>query len=139
VADLYVLPNWTQFAGALDGVALAECGGTVTVQTRVGSAAAADPFTYQNSVDLKTATTSSQYRSGTFDYDLSGGKTVTATITPMNLSSLNKYVPVSWSCKSAGADYPFTTVPITGTAWSSVRLSVTPNQAISCIQSVALK
>ena len=139
VADLYVLPNWTQFAGALDGVALAECGGTVTVQTRIGAAAAADPFTYQNSVDLKTATTSSQYRSGTFDYDLSGGKSVTATITPMNLSSLNKYVPVSWSCKSAGVDYPFTSVPIAGTAWSSIRLTVTPNQAISCIQSVALK
>jgi prepilin-type N-terminal cleavage/methylation domain-containing protein len=139
VADMYVLPNWSQFAGALNGVALAECGGTVTVQTRVGTAAAADPFTYQNSVDLKVATTSSLYRSGTFDYDLSGGKAVAASITPLNLSSLSKYTPVSWSCKSAGADYPFTTTALSGSVWSKINLSVGPNEAISCIQTVALK
>ena len=38
----------------------------------VGTAAAADPFTYQNSVDLTTATTSGQFRSGTFDFELAG-------------------------------------------------------------------
>ena len=139
VADMYVLPNWSQFAGALNAVALAECGGTVTVQTRVGTASAADPFTYQNSVDLKVATTSSLYRSGTFDYDLSGGKAVAATITPMNLSTLSKYTPVSWACRSAGVDYPFTTTPVAGTSWSSINLSIGPNEAISCVQTVALK
>ena len=139
VADMYVLPNWSEFAGALNSVALAECGGTVTVQTRVGSAAAADPFTYQNSVDLKVATTSSLYRSGTFDYDLSGGASVQATITPLNLSELTHYEPVSWSCKSSGVAIPFTTTPISGTIWSKVSLTVAPNMAISCIQTVRLK
>ena len=139
VADLYVLPNWNQFAGALNSMALAECGGTVTVQTKVGTAAAADPFTYQNSVDLTTATTSSLYRSGTFDFDLSGGTTVTADITPMNVSGLSKYEPVSWSCRSAGVDYPFTTTPIPDSPWSKITLTVAPNQAISCVQTVRLK
>jgi len=105
----------------------------------VGTASAADPFTYQNSVDLKVATTSSLYRSGTFDYDLSGGKAVAATITPMNLSTLSKYTPVSWACRSAGVDYPFTTTPVAGTSWSSINLSIGPNEAISCVQTVALK
>lgn len=139
VADLYVLPNWNQFAGALNSMALAECGGTVTVQTKVGSAAAADPFTYQNSVDLTIATTSSLYRSGTFDFDLSGGTTVVADITPLNVSGLDKYEPVSWTCKSAGTNYPFTTTPIAGSPWSKITLTVAPNQAISCVQTVRLK
>lgn len=138
VADQYILPNWNQFAGALNAMALAECGGTVTVQTKVAGAPAADPFTYQNSADLTIATTSSQYRSGTFDFDLSGGHNVTADITPLNLSGLTKYAPVSWACKSAGADYPFTTTAIPDSPWSKITLTVSPNTAISCVQTVRL-
>ena len=138
VADMYVLPDWAQFAGALNSVALAECGGTVTLQTRVGSTAAADPFTYQNSQDKTIATTSQQYRSGTFDFDLPNGQPVTVDITPVNLSNLSKYAHVSWSCKSAGADYPFTSTLIAGTNWKKITLTVSPNQAISCIQTVGI-
>ncbi len=136
VADMYVLPDWAQFAGALNSVALAECGGTVTLQTRVGGTAAADPFTYQNSQDKTIATTSQQYRSGTFDFDLPNGQPVTVDITPVNLSNLSNYDHVSWSCKSAGADYPFTSTLIAGTNWKKITLTVSPNQAISCIQTV---
>ena len=139
VADLYVLPNFSQFAAAINSVALAECGGTVTMQTRVGTVAAADPFTYQNSQDLTIATTSQQYRSGTFDFDLPGGTPITVDITPVNLSNLSKYEPVSWSCKAGGADYPFTATPIAGSEWSKITLTVAPNLAISCIQTVGLK
>lgn len=139
VADFYAVPLWSQFAAALNGMALAECGGTVTVQTKVGVAAAADPFTYQNSVDLKTATTSSQFRSGTFDFDLSGGGSRTVGITPLNVSGLSKYEPVGWSCTASGVNYPFTTTPIAGSPWSKITLTVSPNQAISCVQTVRLK
>ena len=137
-ATYYVLPQWEQFSGAMTGMALAECGGTVTIQTRVGSAAAADPFTYQNSVDLTTATTSQQFRSGTFDFDLGGGVSVDAEITQLNLSSNNRYEPVSWACTSAGAPYPFTMTPIDGGPWQEIHLTVSPNTAISCIQTVRL-
>ncbi len=139
VADLYVLPNWNQFADAINAVALAECGGTVTMQTRVGGVAAADPFTYQNSQDLTVATTSQQYRSGTFDFDLPGGQPITIDITPVNLDNLSKYKPIGWSCKSGGADYPFSVTPIAGSEWNKITLTVSPNEAISCIQTVALK
>jgi hypothetical protein len=139
VADMYVLPNWTQFADAINSVALAECGGTVTLQTRVAGVAAADPFTYQNNRDLTIATTSQLYRSGTFDFDLPGGQPISVDITPVNLSDLSKYAPVSWACTANGAAVPFTQTALPSSPWSKITLTVSPNQAISCIQTVALK
>ncbi len=143
-ADLYVLPNWDQFAGALNAMALAECGGTVTVQTKVvtGTGAlvsAPDPFTYLNSVDLTTATTSAIYRSGTFDFDLAGGVSVTADISPLNFNDLTRYEPVDWTCKSAGSNYPVVKTAMPSSTWSKITLTVSPNQAISCVQTVRLK
>ena len=138
-ATYYDLPDWSLFSGALTSVALAECGGTVTLQTKVGSASAADPFTYQNSVDLTTATTSAQYRSGTFDYELSGATAVTATISPMETSTLADYAPVGWTCKSRGVDYPFTAAPIySGSPWQSITVRVGPHTVISCVYQVTL-
>ena len=139
-ATYYELPNFTQFAGAMTSLALAECGGTVTLQTKVGTTNAADPFTYQSSVDLTTATTSAQYRSGTFDYELSTGTAITVTISPMETSTLDAYNPVNWACKAGGANYAFTTSPIkTGSPWTKITLSVAPNTAVSCVLTVALK
>lgn len=137
-ATYYELPAWDQFAGAMTSMALAECGGTLTMQTKVGSASAADPFTYQNSIDLSTATTSTTYRSGTFDFDLAGGASVSTTITPLNTSDITQYRQVGWTCRAGGVDYPFTTTPI-GNGWTSITLTVSPNQAISCVNQVELK
>jgi hypothetical protein len=137
-ATYYELPVWSQFSGAMTSMALAECGGTVTLQTKVGSANASDPFTYQSSVDLTTATTSAQYRSGTFDYDLSGGGTVQVDITPLPTSTLSEYAPVGWACKSGGASYPFVATPVDGGPWTKITLTVAPNTAISCVNTVAL-
>ena len=137
-ATYYELPNWSQFSGAMTGMALAECGGTVTLQTRVGTAAAADPFTYQNSVDLSTATTSGQYRSGTFDFELAGGGSTTVEITPLSTSTLERYEPEGWTCRSGGVSVPFTETLIDGGPWTKITLTVSPNQAISCVNQVSL-
>lgn len=137
-ATYYELPTWDQFAGAMTSMALSECGGTVTLQTKVGGATAPDPFTYQSSVDMTTATTSAQFRSGTFDFDLAGGISQTVTITPLITSDLSMYHPAGWTCKAGGAAYPFTTTPVNGGPWSSITLTVTPNQAISCVNAVTL-
>lgn len=137
-ATYYELPAWEEFAGAMTSMALAECGGTVTLQTKVGAASAPDPFTYQSSVDMTTATTSAQFRSGTFDYDLAGGIEQTVTITPLVTSDLDAYSPTGWTCKAAGESYPFTATPIDGGPWSSITLTVKPNKAISCTYQVTL-
>jgi hypothetical protein len=81
--------------------------------------------------------TSAAYRSGTFDVALPGGATQEVTISPQEFTDLVRYAPAGWSCKSGGVAYPFTVVPIEGhSPWTSIRLSVGPNQAVSCIQSV---
>ena len=123
----------------MTSMALAECGGTVTLQTKINGVNAADPFTYQSSIDLTTATTSAQYRSGTFDFDLAGGGSVNVTISPLPTSDLSHYNPGGWTCKAAGTAYPFTTTLVDGGPWTSINLTVSPNQAISCVNAVTLK
>ncbi|MCX6521530.1 MAG: hypothetical protein NTZ21_12780 [Actinobacteria bacterium] len=138
-ADLFVLPNYTNFGTALASVALGQCGGTVTMQTRVGSTAAQDPFTYENTTTNAIVQTSAAYRSGTFDIALPGGAATTVTISPQQFTNLVRYQPAGWSCRSGGTAYPFTTVPVAGYApWTAIRLTVNPNQAVSCIQQVVL-
>jgi prepilin-type N-terminal cleavage/methylation domain-containing protein len=138
VADLFVLPDYTQFSSALSDVALGQCGGTVTMQTRlVAGTPAQDPFTYQISSTNSIVQTSAAYRSGTFDVPLKGGLAQTVTIAPQDFTNLVRYSPASWTCKAAGAAYPFTVAPIAGHApWTSIQLTVNPNKAVSCIQNV---
>ena len=47
VANLYTTPLWSQLPKALKAIALGDCGGTLTLQTRLGGTAAPDPFRYQ--------------------------------------------------------------------------------------------
>ena len=49
-ANMFLEADWTKVPAALKAVALGECGATLTLQTKVGSAYAADPFIYQNSI-----------------------------------------------------------------------------------------
>jgi hypothetical protein len=138
VADLYVEPNWTKFSSALTSVALAECGGTVTVQTKVNGTWVADPFKYQNSRDNTYATTSGTYKSGTFDFSIPSGQFIDVTLTPLELSSLSRYSPVNWECKAGPTVLPITTATIPGTPWQKVTVRVQANQAVSCVQNVAV-
>ena len=135
--DLFVLPNYTNFSSALASVALDQCGGTVTLQTKVGSTNALDPFTYQNMTSNETVKTSAAFRSGTFDIATPGGAPQTVTITPQDFTDLGRYEPAGWSCKSGGAAYPFTTAPVADHApWTSITLTVLANKAVSCTQQV---
>ena len=121
----------------MQAIALAECGGTLTIQTRVGSASgpsALDPFTYQNSINQTTVTTTSQFRGGTFDFQTTSS--VTPTITPQNLTDLDHYTPIGWSCTAKGQARTFTTTAVPGTPWSSITVSVGANEAVSCVQTV---
>ncbi len=147
-ANIYILPQWDQFEGALQAVALAECGATLTMQTKVAGAAAADPFVYQNTAitssggtamasDLSVVTTTRQFTSGTFDFDIPDGSYVTVEIQPQNLSSLVAYEHASWSCRAGPDTKSFETVPIAGTTWVGIRVQVRANEAVSCVQTVA--
>lgn len=135
-ANLYSVASYAELNNGMQAIALSECGGTLTVQTRLAStgASAIDPFTYQDSIDQKTVTTTSQFRGGTWDFQTTSS--VNPTISLQNLSDLNHYTPVSWACTAKGQPRTFTTTPVSGTPWSNIKVSVAANEAVSCIQTV---
>ena len=147
VANMYVLPDFNQFAGALEAVALAECGGTLTMQTKVGAVAAADPFTYQHSASsssgglplqatMDVVTTTRSFASGTFDFSIPNGEFITVEIRPVDMSGLTRYTPIGWACTAGGAAKTIQTFPITGSPWTGIRVQVRANEAVSCVQTV---
>lgn len=148
VANMYLMPDYTKFAQALQGVALAECGGTLTIQTQNSGSTVADPFTYQNTkiksasgadlpAPLTVITTTSTYPSGTFDFDVSNGQYVDVTIEPQITSVLAGYTPVGWSCTAGATARSVVAVPISGSVWSGIKVRVAANEAVSCVLDVA--
>ena len=149
VADMYVLPEWSQFRSAMESVALGECGGTLTVQTKLnGTTPAADPFRYQNSAvadstgtqlafDPTVVTTNQAFVTGTFDFVVPDGQFVTVDLLPQNYSELNAYIPGSWNCRAGNAARSFELINIPDAGgWKGVRVRVGANEAVSCALSV---
>lgn len=154
-ATMYTLgtttADWDALAGAMQAIALAKCGGTVTLQTRVvdrGSVPVQDPFTYQNtSIRPSTASTSTKTTTtvtndmvttaATFDFDMPNGQYVDVEIQPVNLDNLKRYEPVAWVCRAGPNPRSVTLLPIEGSStWKGIRVRVDPNQAVSCILQV---
>lgn len=145
-ANMYLLPQWDQFEKALEAVALAECGGTLTLQTKVSTGPAQDPFQYQNTklvdagggqtLGTNVVTTSSTYTSGTFDFTISNGQYVDVTIEPQNLSVLTGYSPAGWTCRAGAQTRTFTPVSISNSSWTGITVRVAANEAVSCVQNV---
>jgi hypothetical protein len=134
-ANLYSVSNYALLNSGMQAIALAECGGTLTIQTRLTSGTSAqDPFTYQNSIDSKTVKTTGQFRGGTFDFETTGS--VSPTITTQNLTDLTHYSPVSWACSAKGQPRAFTTSVSSDSPWPSITVTIAANEAVSCTQTV---
>ncbi|MGB0112304.1 MAG: hypothetical protein WBP59_03710, partial [Ilumatobacteraceae bacterium] len=149
IADMYVLPQWSQFDEAMSAVALGDCGGTLTLQTKVnGSTSARDPFRYQTSAITDSAgdavpfepsfvVTNQQFVTGTFDFPVPNGQYVTVDIVPQNYTELTRYTPGSWTCRAGNENRPFELVDIPDAgAWKGVRVRIAANEAVSCQLSV---
>ena len=149
IADMYVLPQWSQFGTAMEAVALGECGGTLTLQTKIGGTTPApDPFSYQNAavkdfagnpvaLEPTIVTTNQQFTTGTFDFIVPNGQFVTVDVLPQNYSELKAYTPGTWSCRAGNQPRSFTPIDIPdGGAWKGVRVRVAANEAVSCTLSV---
>ena len=149
-ANMYVLPNWNQLVGAMKSVALGECGGTLTLQTKAGGAPVADSFIYQRSavldpadvpleVQQTTVTTSQQFTSGTFDMTIPDGQYVTVEVRPQNYDELTAYTPGSWSCQAGITPRSFEAFDLgVGGGWKGIRVQVAANEAVVCTLSVSL-
>ena len=150
LANMFVEPNWSLVPPALKAVALGECGGTLTIQTKTAAGYADDDFDYQNTgltdpsgnalqANGNFVTTSLSTKAATFDFDITDGTYRTVEIEPLNASELTAagYTGGSWSCKSGGVATPFmTTYDIVDTDWTGLRVRVGANEAVSCIHLV---
>ena len=137
VANMYSTADWSKLQGALKAIALGQCGGTLTLQTRVGGTTPAnDTFTYSNTTDNTKVETSGSKRSGTFDFAIPSGGSVTAVIQQQNVSALKHYTPAGWVCKAGGVPVIPSIIDVPGTPWDSIQVVIAANEALSCIQNV---
>jgi prepilin-type N-terminal cleavage/methylation domain-containing protein len=146
VANLYISPTFDKFTDALRAIALDQCGGTVTVQTRRSGAPETHPFTYVNTAmrdsdgnvltpTLKTVTTDADNPGATIDFTIPSGKSITVDIQPVVTSDLAGFKPAGWSCRSGPNAIAVTEFDVSG-LWKGVRVSIDANAAISCVLAV---
>lgn len=138
-ADLLVASDFTKFADALSQIALSECGGTLTVQTRLVDGTTA-PLNLTYTAEGEQVVTSRVAKSGTFDIDLAGKSSKKVTLVPSagDLTTAG-YTPTSWTCRSGGVDLVQGTdykLVKAGDLTAGVDLTVTANGAVSCTLTV---
>jgi hypothetical protein len=132
-ADLLVTSDWNQFGGALIAIALADCGGTLTVQTRDQANAPADAtIIYQ--VGAETVTTTRIAKAGTFDIPLAGVASADVVLLPQSLDGTG-YTAQAWECRAGGADLVVGTDYVLiepGNPMAGIEVTVSANAAVSC-------
>ena len=151
-ADFYVQTSFDQdaFAAAMRAAALKDCGGTLTIQTRLTDGTpVGEEVVYENSAyrdhtgaDLGAAprrvTTSSTFRTGTFDFEISDvSRWFTVDVVPSELQTLSTLNFVSWSCRAGATPKTTTAIPIASSSFKGMSVQVLPNEALSCIMTVS--
>ncbi len=160
VANYYQQDSFDQvaFAEAMRAAALKDCGGTLTLQTRLDTGLPVDDeFIYENTefrddtatpIDAsdRFVTTSATFKTGTFDFDISNStQYFDADVVPQQLETLSGYEPIGWSCRSGADTRSTTAIPIEileadgspGVSdFEGITVRVGPNEAVSCILTV---
>lgn len=141
VANLYLLDGFGGLTAALQEIALKDCGGTLTVRTRLATGGDGQKFgpevVYEN-VGVtegdgapRTVATSGSFPTGTFDFDSSTA--ITTTVKPQVSSSLAGYELDRWDCRAGPTDLLETEFDIDDSVdFKAVEVTVSPNQAASC-------
>lgn len=136
-ADFFLPANSASFAqlgNVLRAISAAQCGGTVTVQKRVevaGSLVEANGvWNYTTDVgvrELDLATSSSI----TFDYTFATG--TTSRVVRIGETPVSGYTFVRAECSSGGVPLPASRVAAPTDGTSGVVVTLTPDEAVSCI------
>jgi hypothetical protein len=148
LATTFLPNNWSALPAALKAVALGDCGGTLTVQTKVvGAAAAPDPFTYQNTwvqlagspkeLSQQVVTTNLGQVASTFDFKIDSGMYIDAGVELQNFDELDMYAFDRWECRAGPTPRnaaPNFAVAGGSAAWPGITIRVAANEAVSCIQ-----
>lgn len=143
-ANLLVSNDITKFADALKAIALDNCGGTLTVQTRYQSDSTTAAFDLEYEVEGVAVTTTRAAKSGTFDVDLAGEVSRPVRLSPqasdLAVAEGIGYRGADWSCRAAGKDLvEGTDFTLVDPADPGVGIDVTvrANAAVSCTLLVA--
>lgn len=135
-ANFYPLPDFTMLGKALKSVALAQCGGTVTLQTKLGGTRFKGEVQYQNSFTSQIAVTSDVERYANVDLNTPDGQTVQVSIEPVPTPSLDGYTLDAWTCTSGTSTWTPPTVDAPNSPWDGILLDINLNAAVSCTMKV---
>lgn len=135
-AHVLITDEFAQVGSALAQIALAECGGTLTVQTRDRTTV---PAPQPAQVDVRYeidggqfAVTSRIAKTGTFDIDMPAGSSRTVQLIPEPLDGTG-YLAHSWVCKQGGSEMSSSDYsPISGDPNDGVSVTVSTNAAVAC-------
>jgi hypothetical protein len=151
VAELYI-PDWSIIDRALRAVALGQCAGTVTLQTRLAVPDVDGRFPYldrpvrylaqtvrnpdgsTSPEQNKFAETNVAFTARTFDLSIPDGSYVDVEMVPMDFSDLvsRGYTSNRWECTSAGDPVAVPPVATSNPNWSGFAVRVNANRAVSC-------
>ncbi len=140
-ADILTTTDFSRFGGALESIALAECGGTLTVQTRKLSDGTPlrSAVTYEVSGTdrpLTESTTSAVSKTAVFDISTEGGTTAEVLLQPRTLDGTG-YTAHDWICRSRNVEITdpakLSEADPGAGAIGGVNITVAANEAVSCI------
>ena len=140
-ADILTTDDFTQFGGALESIALAECGGSLSVQTlvRSDSARVRETVGYEVSaanMPVTESSTSAVNKAAAFDIATDGGTSVDILLKPRPLDGVG-YRADGWTCRSKNVEisdpnkmslHDAAEGPAGG-----IDLTVDANEVVSCI------
>lgn len=130
-ADVLSANDMSQLGSGLAAIALSECGGTLTVQTRDGAGVPADEeVRYSLTPSNEQAATSRGRKAAVFDVPFGGDTSADVELVPDSLLD-TPYTAVGWTCRSKGSSYPFD-LRTPGVPGDGIRLTIDPNGAVAC-------
>lgn len=133
-ADLLVSGDLNTLASALAEIALSECGGTLTVQTRTTSGTTADvDVTYR--VGSEQSSTSSVRKAAVFDVTTENGAATTVRLIPE--IETPGWTAADWNCWAKGVDLGAGYGDVSADPADGVDVTVAANAAVSCTMTVA--
>ncbi len=153
--NLFKAADWAALGPALQKIALGQCGGTVNIQTRLGSTTGPNVSTTINFLKAAeyydvagtqpvpdalvgtTVSTNGVQKIVTIDMNLKDGLDRYIDIVPQGVVNLATVHFSKWACRSGPNEVPMSPVDVISNGqkvlgWEGVRVRVKANQAVSC-------
>ena len=138
-ADILTTTDFDKFGGALEAIALAECGGTLTVQTRKSSdgTPVSPTITYEVTgvdVALTESSTSAVSKTAVFDIATESALDTTVLLKPRSFEGTG-FEPTGWQCRLRNVPVtdPSKVDPVSADPLDGINLTISANEALACV------